>query len=72
MPNGMIERTHPKPSVRAQCRLLSISRSSFYHEPQGETAMNLDLVLLVDKQFPQTPFYDRDRPTGTAIQLAAG
>ena len=56
MPNGMIERTHPKLSVGAQCRLLSISRSSFYHESQGETAMNLDLVLLVDKQFPQTAF----------------
>ena len=36
----MIERTHPKLSVGAQCRLLSISRSSFYYAPQGETAMN--------------------------------
>ena len=53
----MIERTHSKLSVGAQCRLLSISRSSFYHEPPGETAMNLDLMLLVDKQFLDTPFY---------------
>jgi len=53
----MIERTHPKLSVGAQCRLLSISRSSFYYAPQGETAMNLDLMLLVDKQFLDTPFY---------------
>ena len=53
----MIERTHPKPSVGTQCRLLSISRSSFYYEPQGETAMNLDLMLLIDKQFLETPFY---------------
>ena len=45
----MIERTHPKLSVGAQCRLLSISRSSFYYAPQGETAMNLDLMVLVDK-----------------------
>jgi putative transposase len=36
----MIERTHPKLSVGAQCRLLSISRSSFYYAPLGETAMN--------------------------------
>ena len=57
MPNGMIKRTHPKLSVGAQCRLLSISRSSFYYVPQGETAMNLDLMLLIDKQFPETPFY---------------
>ena len=47
MPNGMIERTHPKLSVEAQCRLLSISRSSFYYVPQGETEMNLDLMLLI-------------------------
>ena len=53
----MIERTHPKLSVGAQCRLLSISRSSFYYAPQGETAMNLELMLTVDKQFLETPFY---------------
>ena len=54
---GMIERDHPVLSVGAQCRLLSISRSSFYHEPQGETEMNLALMLLIDKQFLETPFY---------------
>ena len=53
----MIERTHFKLSVGAQCQLLSISRSSFYYAPQGETAMNLDLMLLIDKQFLETPFY---------------
>ena len=53
----MIERNHPKLSVGTQCRLLSISRSSFYYAPQGETAMNLDLMLLIDKQFLETPFY---------------
>ena len=53
----MIDRTHPKLSIGAQCRLLSISRSSFYYERLGETAMNLDLMLLVDKQFLETPFY---------------
>ena len=53
----MIERTHSKLSVGAQCQLLSISRSSFYYAPQGETAVNLDLMLKVDKQFLDTPFY---------------
>ena len=43
----MIERTHTKLSVGAQCRLLPISRSSFYYAPQGEAAMNFDLMLLV-------------------------
>ena len=53
----MIERAHPKLTVGAQCRLLSISRSSFYYSPQGETAMNLDLMVMIDKQFLETPFY---------------
>lgn len=47
----MIEKNHPSLSVGAQCRLLSISRSSFYYAPQGETALNLDLMLLIDKQY---------------------
>ena len=42
----MIERTHPKLSVGAQCRLLSISRSSFYYAPLGETAMNREYPKL--------------------------
>ena len=54
---GMIERNHPTLSIGAQCRLLSISRSSFYYEPQGETEMNLALMRLIDKQFLETPFY---------------
>ena len=53
----MIEKNHPSLSVGAQCRLLSISRSSFHCAPQGETAMNLDLMLLIDKQFLDTSFY---------------
>jgi putative transposase len=53
----MIERNHPVLSVGVQCRLLSISRSSFYYEPQGETETNLALMLLIDKQFLETPFY---------------
>jgi hypothetical protein len=29
-------------SIGKQCKLLSISRSSFYYQPKGETALNLD------------------------------
>ena len=56
MPNGMIEPNHPKLSVGAQCCLLSISRSSFYYSPMGETDTNLSLMLKIDKQFLNTPF----------------
>ena len=53
----MIERHNPTLSVGAQCRLLSISRSSLYYAPQGETEMNLALMRLIDRQFLETPFY---------------
>jgi putative transposase len=78
---GKIERTHPKLSVGSQCQLLSISRSSFYYAPQGETALNLDLMLKVDQQFLDTPFCgvrqmtwhlqnEGNRPIRTALQAA--
>ena len=53
----MIEPTHPLLSVGAQCRLLSISRSSYYYEPQGENAVNLGLMRKIDQQFLETPFF---------------
>jgi hypothetical protein len=53
---GMIEKNHLSLSIGAQCRLLSISRSSSYHAPKGETVMNFDVMLLIGKQFLDAPF----------------
>lgn len=53
----MIEPNLKGLSVSKQCSLLSISRSSFYYEPKGESEMTLDLMRLIDKQFLETPFY---------------
>jgi putative transposase len=47
----MIEKNHPSLSVGAQCCLMSISRSWFYYVAQGESAMNLVLMRLIDQQF---------------------
>jgi putative transposase len=53
----MIEPGHPQLSVVRQCELVSISRSGFYHRPAGETALNLDLMRLIDAQFLEAPWY---------------
>lgn len=53
----MIEPSNPELSIGKQCQLLSISRSSFYYTPKGETAMNLMLMRQIDKQFLETPFF---------------
>ena len=57
MRRGIIDRTHPGPSVLKQYQWLWISRSSFYYAPQGETVMNPELMLLIDKPFLEAPFY---------------
>ena len=53
----MIRRDHPDLSLSRQCRLLSISRSSVYHTPQGESAQNLELMQRIDEVFLKYPFY---------------
>ncbi len=53
----MIEPEYPNLSVVRQCELVSISRSSFYYQPVGETAENLGLMRLIDAQFLEAPWY---------------
>jgi len=44
-------------SIRQQCALLGISRAGLYYEPVGESALNLELMRLIDEQYLRTPFY---------------
>lgn len=52
-----VEPEHPGLSVSRQCKLLEISRSSWYYEPLGESAENLELMRLIDEQFMESPSY---------------
>lgn len=45
----MINYQHAKVSQRQQCDLLSVSRSSLYYKPVGETKLNLKLMRLIDE-----------------------
>lgn len=53
----MIEREHTTLSIAAQCRLVSISRSSFYYAPVPETAETLALMAVIDASFLDHPWY---------------
>ena len=53
----MVDSTHKVLSISTQCRLLSISRSSFYYQSRGESAFNLKLMQVIDTQFLETPYY---------------
>ena len=48
---------HPDLSVRRQCKLLSLVRSSLYYQPRGESAENLAFMVIIDRQFLNTPWY---------------
>ena len=54
---ALIEPGYEQLSVVRQCELVSISRSSFYYQPAGDTAENLALMRLIDAQFLETPWY---------------
>src|SRR2546423_7261772 len=43
-------------NVSQQCELLGLSRSSFYYEPARETAANLALMALIDREYTAHPF----------------
>jgi putative transposase len=54
---AMIVPSHPGLSLSRQCRLLSISRSSFYYAPRGASPENLALMRRIDELFLKYPFY---------------
>jgi putative transposase len=60
---GLVEPSHPDLSVRRQCELLGLPRSSFYYEPAPETPQNLRLMGLIDRQYTDCPFYGSRRMT---------
>jgi putative transposase len=50
-------------SVRRQCELVGLNRSTLYYEPAPETAENLELMRLIDEQYTAHPFYGSRRIT---------
>jgi putative transposase len=54
---AMIAPGRPGLSLGRQCELLSISRSSIYYKPRGESLENLTLMRRIDELFLQCPFY---------------
>ena len=44
-------------SLRRQCGLVGINRSSLYYQPAGESEENLRLMRLLDEQYTRTPYY---------------
>jgi len=56
-----VEWSEGKLSVREQCELLGLNRSTAYYKPVTETEENLWLMRRIDEQYLQTPFYGSRR-----------
>lgn len=52
----MVDYSHPNLSLRQQCKLLSINRSSLYYKPCGEAEYNIELMRLLDEEYTRHPF----------------
>lgn len=69
----MVEPAHHRLSISTQCRLLSISRSSYYYAPLPETDETLALMKMIDATFLDCTRYGsrqmarRLRPAGYTV-----
>jgi len=57
----LVVHSHPRLSLKQQCKLLEIARSSLYYKPKGESALNEQLMKHIDRYFLVHPYYGVDR-----------
>jgi len=58
---ALVDWGHAELSIRRQCELLGLSRSSLYYHGAEESETNLCLMRLIDEQYLRTPFYGSRR-----------
>ena len=54
-------------TVRRQCELLRVGRSSVYYEPQGTSSEQLEIMKRIDQMHLKWPFYGSRKITQTLI-----
>ena len=59
----LIEVGHEQLSIRRQCELLGLNRASYYYQPAGESALNIELMEKIDEIYTELPFYGWPRIT---------
>lgn len=53
---NMVDRSNLALSIRSQCEILGLHRSGLYYKPSGETALNLELMRLIDEHYLEHPY----------------
>jgi putative transposase len=54
---SLVDSMNKELSVRQQCQLLGLNRSSLYYMAMNESELNLHLMRLLDEQYTRTPYY---------------
>ncbi|WP_432735928.1 IS3 family transposase [Maridesulfovibrio sp. FT414] len=52
----VVDKGHPCLSIRRQCNILGLQRSTYYYQPIGESEYNLSLMKRIDELFMDYPF----------------
>lgn len=52
----LIVKGHSRLSIKRQCELMGLARSGFYYTPRGESALNLELMRLIDAHYLEHPY----------------
>lgn len=55
-------------SVRSQCRLLDLNRSSYYYQPGHESAENLAYMRIIDEQYLRTSYFGYRKMTDWMVR----
>lgn len=58
---SLIEKEHEQISVKKQCSLLGIARSSLYYQPEGISEEDRETMNLIDEIYTAHPFYGNRR-----------
>ncbi len=67
---GVVDPAHASISIRRQCELLGLNRSTIYYEPQGESPENLELMRRIDEFHTEQPSLDCRIPHDVYVEGA--
>lgn len=54
---NMVSPSYTRLSINGQCDALGVQRSSYYYMRCGESALNLEIMRLIDEQYLSKPFW---------------
>ena len=58
---ALVNPSHEELSIIRQCALLGIHRSGYYYKPRAESALNLELMRLMDEHYLDHPYKGAER-----------